>query len=81
MKLADTVRNVLIDRFSRASKEENFGNGRYVRNIFEKAKQRQASRLVRMNIESVTRDDVQTLLPEDFEEEMNTLPKKNIIGF
>lgn len=81
MILADTVKNVIIDRFSRASKEENFGNGRYVRNIFEKAKQRQASRLVRMNIESVTRDDVQTLLSEDFEEEMNTLPKKNIIGF
>ena len=49
--------------------------------MFEKAKQKQASRLVRINIESVTRDDVQTLLPEDFEEEMNTLPKKNIIGF
>ena len=49
--------------------------------MFEKAKQRQASRLIHMNIESVTRDDVQTLLPEDFEEEMNTLPLKSIIGF
>lgn len=81
MRLADTVNNALIDRLSRACKEENFGNGRYVRNIFEKAKQRQASRLVRMNIESVSRDDVQTLLPEDFEEEVNTIPKKGIIGF
>lgn len=81
MILSKEVKDKILKIFEKVYQQENFGNGRYVRNMFEKAKQRQASRLIHMNIESVTRDDVQTLLPEDFEEEMNTLPLKSIIGF
>ena len=47
--------------------QENFGNGRYVRNILDKAKMKQASRLVKFDTNSLTADDVCTLKEEDFE--------------
>ncbi|OQC00346.1 MAG: Stage V sporulation protein K [Firmicutes bacterium ADurb.Bin099] len=81
MILSDGIKDKVLNIFEKVYKQENFGNGRYVRNMFEKAKQRQGSRLIRMDAESVTKDDVQTLLPEDFEEEQNTSPQSSTIGF
>ena len=43
---------------------ENFANGRYVRNIFEKVLSNQANRLV--NIEDISDEDLNTLIIEDF---------------
>ena len=43
---------------------ENFANGRYVRNIFEKVLSNQADRLV--NIEDISDEDLNTLIIEDF---------------
>ena len=45
---------------------DNFANGRYVRNIFEKVLSNQAKRLV--NIEDITDDDLNTLIIEDFDD-------------
>ena len=45
---------------------DNFANGRYVRNIFEKVLSNQANRLV--NIEDITDDDLNTLIIEDFDD-------------
>lgn len=45
---------------------ENFANGRYVRNIFEKVLSNQADRLV--NIEDLSDDDLNTLIIEDFDD-------------
>lgn len=45
---------------------ENFANGRYVRNIFEKVLSNQADRLV--NIEDISDDDLNTLIIEDFDD-------------
>ncbi len=45
---------------------ENFANGRYVRNIFEKALSNQADRLV--NIEDISDDELNTLTIEDFDD-------------
>jgi len=81
MKLVDDVKTKVLPMFERAIKQENFGNGRYVRNLFEKARQKQASRLVHMDIDSVTNDDVQTLTPDDFETPIDNLPTKQVIGF
>lgn len=50
-------------------RDENFGNGRTVRNLFEDAVGRQANRL--SNLESPTREDLMTLLPEDLEDKDN----------
>ena len=45
---------------------DNFANGRYVRNIFEKVLSNQADRLV--NIEDISDDDLNTLIIEDFDD-------------
>lgn len=46
-----------------ANKSRNFGNGRYVRNVFEKCITNQANRLAKMS--SPSADDLQTLTRED----------------
>ena len=46
------------------------GNGRFARNLFEKARMRQASRIARMDVEDITDESLRTLLPEDFEYDM-----------
>ena len=45
---------------------DNFANGRYVRNIFEKVLSNQADRLV--NIEDISDEDLNTLTIEDFDD-------------
>lgn len=66
MHLADGVREKLIPVFDEARREEDFGNGRYVRNLFEKARLRQASRLLQLNQGTLSPEVVATLLPDDF---------------
>lgn len=45
---------------------DNFANGRYVRNIFEKVLSNQADRLV--NMEDISDEDLNTLIIDDFED-------------
>ena len=52
------------------NRDENFGNGRTVRNIFEDAVARQANRVAKL--ENPSREELMALLPEDFHEEDNT---------
>ncbi len=54
--------------FETARGESNFGNGRYVRNVLEKAKMAQATRLLAMDYDEVNTDDVTTICGEDIEE-------------
>lgn len=64
-----------------AVREDDFGNGRFVRNVIEKAKMAQSSRLVHMDIESVTKDDVMRICAEDIDiPEINTKEVRRI-GF
>ena len=53
--------------FENAIGQPDFGNGRFVRNIIEKARMSQAERLIKMDFESVTQDDITTILAEDIE--------------
>ena len=48
-------------------RDENFGNARDVRNLFEKAVARQADRVAQL--EEVTKEQLMELLPEDLKEE------------
>ena len=52
---------------SKASNEPDFGNGRFVRNLIERARMKQAGRLLKMDINKVTTDQATRLLAEDFE--------------
>lgn len=55
----------VIDVIERAvaSRDKNFGNARYVRNLFEKVVQNQANRLARM--ESIDNDELSIITRED----------------
>jgi len=79
-KLSSNVKNSLIDLFEEARKQENFSNGRYVRNLFEKIKFEQASRVVKND------EDIHYIKKEDIinvtkKEELTMLSQKNKIGF
>ncbi len=68
--------------FSEAIHDKDFGNGRYVRNVIEKARMAQASRLVRLPFEKVTRDVLSTIMEEDIEiPEKVCTAVKHPIGF
>ena len=45
-KVSNNCKEILIENFKSAKNEENFGNGRYVRNLFEKVKFEQANRII-----------------------------------
>lgn len=68
--------------FEISSKDKNAGNGRFVRNIFEKAKMRHASRIIRHN-DNMSFEDIRMLTADDFEipGEMRNSSKQRQIGF
>ena len=65
--LAEDAREKLHDVFNIALKEDDFGNGRFVRNVIEKAKMAQASRLVAMDYSNITSEEVKTIVASDIE--------------
>ncbi|MBO4681775.1 MAG: AAA family ATPase [Clostridiales bacterium] len=65
LKLTDETVDKLATIFEVAKTQEDFGNGRYVRNLIEQARMAQASRLVAMDYDAVTKDDIATIRPED----------------
>jgi AAA+ superfamily predicted ATPase len=67
IRLSDDVRNRVFPFIERAAAIPEFGNGRYVRNLLEKAKMRQATRIMRMDATNVTEQTFKTLIAEDFE--------------
>jgi len=60
----EKAKNLFNDLY--ANRDENFGNGRAVRNLFEDMVVRQSNRVAAM--ESPTKEDLMTFLPEDFDE-------------
>lgn len=65
-----------------ARSESDFCNGRYVRNVIEKAKMAQATRLLTMNFDSIGNEDITTITAEDIKlPKASTKPKAKQIGF
>jgi len=81
MTLAAGVAERVMPILESATKSTDAGNGRFVRNLFEKAKLKQASRLVNMDIGSVAREDVVTLVSDDFDAPQETKRETRKIGF
>ena len=83
MSLGDNVIDKVTPIFETAVQNSDFGNGRFVRNLFEKAKMRQASRLVSMDVGLVTKSDVTTLISDDFDMPLEQKQKQETrrIGF
>ena len=72
----------LYGLFDAARTGSDFGNGRFVRNVIEKAKMAQATRLLTMDFDSVGSKDITTITSEDIElPKASTKPKTKQIGF
>ena len=67
--------------FDIAKTDNDFGNGRYVRNVFEQAKMNQASRLLEKDFETITTDDITTITADDIVIHEATKPQKRRLGF
>jgi SpoVK/Ycf46/Vps4 family AAA+-type ATPase len=65
MKFEPAALDKLERAFNAAKSNTDFGNGRYVRNVFEQAKMNQASRLLEKDCESITSDEITTITEED----------------
>lgn len=65
--IEDATEEMLLDRFDKMyeNRDENFGNGRTVRNIFERAIGAQADRLA--YLEEVSDEQLRIITPEDLE--------------
>ena len=77
----DYVKNLI----NNATKEKDFGNGRFVRKLIDNAKLNMDYRLAALNKNSYTFEELKTLVKEDFEdlEDDKVLDRKegNIVGF
>ncbi|MCL2110840.1 MAG: AAA family ATPase [Clostridiales bacterium] len=71
------VRGIL----GRAIRHPDFGNGRYVRNMLENARMKQASRLLRMDAGKITDEKLKLLVADDFEELQAKKREVERIGF
>lgn len=68
--------------FDAARTENDFGNGRYVRNAIEKARMAQATRLLTMDLDSIESKDIFTITADDIElPKVSTKSKTKQIGF
>lgn len=82
LKFTEGFYSKLFDAFDLARQTENFGNGRYVRNLIEQARMEQANRIVQMNYEDVTQEVLQTLTADDMPYcDIARTDEKRSIGF
>lgn len=79
-KLSDNCKEALLNNFQSAKNEKNFGNGRYVRNLFEKVKFEQADRVIQFNSKAIN-----SIINKDVESAIKTISHSEIerrkIGF
>lgn len=82
LRLTEDARERLSVVFDVAKNDDDFGNGRYARNVIEKAKMAQASRLLNMDFDLIAKDDIVTICAEDIEIPPASVKKsQNPIGF
>lgn len=66
LDIDEKAREKLLSIFAEVQGEKDFGNGRYVRNVIEKARMAQASRLLAKGYDEITGRDIATLCADDF---------------
>lgn len=67
LQLSDDAVIKLEKLFEAARSGSDFGNGRYARNVIEKAKMAQANRLMKMDIDKITDEQLMTIVADDIE--------------
>jgi SpoVK/Ycf46/Vps4 family AAA+-type ATPase len=81
MRIDHDARIKLEKAFDLALTNTDFGNGRYVRNMFEQAKMNQASRLLEKDFDSITADEITTITADDIVLPEPKKCEKRRIGF
>lgn len=82
LTLTDDACRKLTGLFDTARTEGDFGNGRYVRNVIEKARMAQATRLLSMDFDSIGSKEIATICVEDIElPKAKAATQRNRIGF
>lgn len=83
MKLDAAAEKAALAIFRNAVKQPDFGNGRFARNLLEKAQMRLALRLTEQGIANLTEAQLTTLCAEDFEMPAMCAetPERRVIGF
>lgn len=79
--LTEDAQEKLPELFDRARVQSDFGNGRYVRSVIEKAMMAQASRLAVENLNSLKKSDFNTILAADIEMPKRSHDIQRQIGF
>ncbi len=78
--LTEEAREKIRSIAEEALRVPDFGNGRFMRNLLEKARMAQADRLLEEAPDRITRKDVSTIRAEDIEEPLTSQPVRKI-GF
>ena len=81
LRLTAEAQSKLHDLFEMASREKDFGNGRYVRNILEQARMAQASRLLAGDVDHLEKEALATIRAEDVIMPQVLKKQKSHIGF
>ena len=79
--LTDEAKDKIREISEAALVEPDFGNGRFVRNLLEKARMAQADRLLENSFDTITRKDVSMIRAEDIEVPTKTVYSRRKIGF
>ena len=80
-KLSANCEEVLIENFEKARKQEDFGNGRYVRNVFEKTKFEQSTRIAKTNSKNINTITSKDIIGALGSMNSNHGKSKRVIGF
>ena len=81
LSLSGDAYDKLRQVFARERQAADFGNGRVVRNVLEKARMAQAERLLAMDYDSVGPEDVTTIRGEDIALPEEPRGQKKALGF
>lgn len=68
LELAPETEDKLLEIYRKVADIPDFGNGRYVRNLLEKARMRQSQRLLKYDLHTITDTVARTILTEDIVE-------------
>ena len=81
LRLTDDAVEKMAEVFELVLNDKDFGNGRYVRNLIEKARMAQATRLVSCDAENLSRKEIAMITAEDIEMPTVSKPEKMTMGF
>ena len=81
MKIDKKAEEKLLCIYAHARKDKAFGNGRFARNLLEKAKFNQANRFMQKDLRFVSDEEICTLVADDFDYEVKKEETRPRLGF